>query len=295
LTAVLGKIENFRRIMLEKYSPIFDDKVPIKYLTRLLMNILISRMYIMTLHRYHSSVQARIPDRLRQIILTNGTEQLENAMILETDPRLSPWVWMVGAYQQWQTAFLLLSEVFAYPLRKEADRIWKIVDFVFDPPRLSREEKARIIITEIRDRMKIFKDVRKMRAPTSMLKRMGIAAPRKVNDGLLPLEAPPGAEQKPLYFPASNMEVAAHPPPELPVPHLDSGSSESAGSTSHSKSPEVNLGDDLMADIDWDEWDKLFPPEINNGELDLPMDSDAPSGFPHPPRYVGRWPVEKSQ
>jgi hypothetical protein len=22
-------------------------------------------------------------------------------MILETDPRLSPWVWMVGAYQQW--------------------------------------------------------------------------------------------------------------------------------------------------------------------------------------------------
>jgi hypothetical protein len=61
LTALLGKIENFKRITLEKYTPLFDDSVPIKYLTRLVMNILIARMYIMVLHRYHSSVHVRIP------------------------------------------------------------------------------------------------------------------------------------------------------------------------------------------------------------------------------------------
>lgn len=61
LTAVLGKIENFRKIMNEKYQPILDDNIPLQQATRLMLTILTSRMHIMVLHRYHNSVSFKIP------------------------------------------------------------------------------------------------------------------------------------------------------------------------------------------------------------------------------------------
>lgn len=82
-----------------------------------------SRLHIMVLHRYHNSVVAPMPDRLRNIMLASGTTTIETAVALETMPELRPWSWYGGAYQQYHTAFLLLMEIYVYPQRKEADRI----------------------------------------------------------------------------------------------------------------------------------------------------------------------------
>ena len=51
LTAVLGKIENFRKMMKEKYLSLVDDSVPIQYLGRLVCEIITLRAHIMILHR----------------------------------------------------------------------------------------------------------------------------------------------------------------------------------------------------------------------------------------------------
>ena len=64
LTAVLGKIENFKRALYERYTPMLDVNIPVHRVARLLMNILSSRMQIMVLHRYHNSVSFRIPGTL---------------------------------------------------------------------------------------------------------------------------------------------------------------------------------------------------------------------------------------
>ena len=61
LTAVLGKIENFRKTTDEKYLSLIDDNIPIQRCARLVLNILISRMHIAVLHRYHNSVAVAIP------------------------------------------------------------------------------------------------------------------------------------------------------------------------------------------------------------------------------------------
>ena len=182
---------------------------------------------------------------------------------------MSPWVWYAGAIQQYQTAFLLLAEVFAYPMRKEADRIWRCIDFVFEPPlHLDREQKARLILSEIRDRMSVYRDARKLKAPTGMLKRIGITPPRKVNNG-----EPPTAEftePSPVQFGAGEplpaegkiMGVRFHEdlPEEqaqTPRPSLTSGSSASSSNFSSSNSmfmappAEMTLSDDMMNDIDW--------------------------------------------
>ena len=61
LTAVLGKIENFRKTMNEKYLQMIDDRIPLQRYGHLVMDVLFFRMHIMVLHRYHNSVAQVIP------------------------------------------------------------------------------------------------------------------------------------------------------------------------------------------------------------------------------------------
>lgn len=104
-------------------------------------------------------------------------------MLFETLPSVQPWSWFSGALQQYQTAILLLAEVFMYPMRREADRIWTVLDYVFEvPPNLGRDEKARLILTEIRDRMDAYRNARKPRPSVAMNRRVGQVAPRLKGD-----------------------------------------------------------------------------------------------------------------
>ena len=185
LTAVLGKVENFRRMMREKYMSFIDDKIPVEHAGRLIFEIQSLRMHAMILHRYHNSVAYSIPgrgyqrhpqrilltyiDRLRQIIITSGVTVMECAIELETLPALRIWSWYAGAIQQYHYALLILIEIYAFPMRKEADRIWACLDYVYDVPRnLTREQKGRWIITQIRDKTGVYMSARKARAPAAL-------------------------------------------------------------------------------------------------------------------------------
>ena len=174
-------------------------------------------------------------------------------MTLETDRSLSPWVWYSGAIQQYQTAFLLLAEVFAYPRRREADRIWRVLDFVFEPPlHLDRDQKARLILTEVRDRLGVYRDARKLRAPTGMLARIGQRQPRKVDDNMSmgPTEQP---NQPAIIFGAAveKTDSGSSAYPEVPQNPVSELARSESLITPGGPSPETTLGDDLMADIDW--------------------------------------------
>lgn len=175
ITHVLGKIESFRKAMHAKYDRMFDDNIPIRKYARLVMNILLLRLHIMVLHKYHNHWTMKIPDRLRQIILTSGTQAMEDAVKINRNPEFAQWKWCVGAIQNWHTAFLLLSEVYRFPMRQEADRIWEIVDYVFETnSSLSREQKARSILNTIMKRIAIYRDIRNVGVPDSM--RHGISS-----------------------------------------------------------------------------------------------------------------------
>lgn len=64
LTQVLGKVENFRRMMKDKYMSFINDRVPIQRAGRLIFEIQSLRMHAMILHRYHNSVAYSIPGTL---------------------------------------------------------------------------------------------------------------------------------------------------------------------------------------------------------------------------------------
>ncbi|KAL8688869.1 MAG: hypothetical protein Q9218_005323 [Villophora microphyllina] len=264
LTAVLGKIESFRRTMKDKYLCLVDDNVPIQRLGRHVCEISTLRMHIMVLHRYHNSVAYQIPDRLRQIIINSGTEIMERAIQIETSPEFSPWAWYSGAIQQYHSALLLLMEIFANPNRREANRIWRCLDYVFEiPPHISKDQKGRWVMTEIRDRMGLYIASRKVMAPSSLLDRIGSQSSRSgsatsVSPPASVGKMPPSSIDSSYGFPPANAQSARGPESFRPdqAPHNGTGNRLNVPTTA----PPVQAD---KIDIDWQEWDKLFPPDVH--------------------------------
>lgn len=189
ITHVLGKIESFRKACYAKYWPHINcpNQKPVQRACGLMLSTLICGLYITVLHRYHVGVSVRIPDRLRQIIIMAGTQQMESSIELETSPELQNWAWYVCAFQQYHTALLLLIEVIMHPTRREAHRIWRCLDAIYEVPSLPlesepvagrevtfkelieyRTKKGIYILTQIRDRMSAYRDSRKLKIPARL-------------------------------------------------------------------------------------------------------------------------------
>ena len=173
LTSVLVRVQKFRNALESKYFPMLDDNVPLHVFTKHIMALGINGLYLQILHRYLFSTTTKMPDRLRQVLIEAGLAQMENAIALETTPSISPWAWYKGAFNQYHSALLLMVEVYAYPMRKDAAKIWKCLDYIFDiPPHLSPKQKAELVITDLRDRMEIFHQMRRVRTTTQMEARV---------------------------------------------------------------------------------------------------------------------------
>ncbi|KAH6675439.1 hypothetical protein B0J14DRAFT_652294 [Halenospora varia] len=330
LTAVLSKIETFKANMGAKYDHLMDDRIPVQKCAKVVKALLLSRLHIMVLHRYHNSVVSPMPDRLRSIMLASGTANLETAMALETLPELRNWSWYIGALTQHHTAFLLLLEVYVYPHRKEVDRIWKCLDWIFEcNPTEDRHTKALKVLTELQQKTAIYQSMRGMRAPVQMEKHIGQRPPRVAsgmthsdNKSLIYMKSPsPESAQQPtapklepssLRVPSSSSSstTIGKAPVPVPVPDvvfagvsngealwalppgmgghqgMDVGSPDAGSDTASlagSVAPGVNAAmptagaDDLMADIDWDAFDALFPPG-QQMDSDMSWFSDFPGG-----------------
>lgn len=203
LTKAIAKIEAFRVRMDAKYGPLLDTATPspMQKMARQVMKLFTNLLYLISLHRYMNSVTYRVPDRLRQIVLSKGTEALEAAMELEVSDDLKQWSWYSSAYQQYHSAFLLLVEVFTFPLRREANRIWRCLDFIFadvlrDMPALDtnrkastpqdlitqRDVKARFLLTMICDNMRAYQKSRGLKDPSHFQDSMIILTPQKHGD-----------------------------------------------------------------------------------------------------------------
>ncbi|KAI1423948.1 hypothetical protein F5Y12DRAFT_754857 [Xylaria sp. FL1777] len=168
LTAVLTKIENFRRRMSEKYDPLLDVSRPQQRYAKCIMYMLTYRLHIMVLHPYYANALHPMPPRLSHLLITSGIMVIELAIQLETNPLFQDWAWYMGAYFQFQIAILLATEVFFRPQSREADRIWSCLDYVFGLDRkLPPETKCTNLLTEISSRTAVYMHKRKMRGPST--------------------------------------------------------------------------------------------------------------------------------
>ncbi|KAI2013919.1 hypothetical protein LOY97_001993 [Ophidiomyces ophidiicola] len=185
LTQVLAKIEAFRKATIAKYGPLIlvPNPQPIQQVAKYMLSILTRRAYISLLHRYLNTVAVRIPDRLAQIVITNGMQILDASIALESSAELRPWAWYHGAFNNYHIALLLLFEIWTHPERKEADHIWECLDYAFEldatAPDLARnvdrldvlqhrDAKARFILRTVRNGMMEYREARRLIIPKSM-------------------------------------------------------------------------------------------------------------------------------
>ncbi|KAK0618352.1 hypothetical protein B0T17DRAFT_496287 [Bombardia bombarda] len=193
LTAVLTKIEIFRKRLDEKYNHLLDDRVPSQKYAKLVKNLLIYRLYAMLLHPYHTNTTNPLPERLRDVLIVSGVMIVEISFHLETNEAFRDWAWYLGAYQQFQIALLLATEIYYRPNNVNAGKIWGCLDYVFNlDPNMPRDQKSFRILSEIMTKAAVYTDMRKIRAPTALAN----AVPDKqaIKDSPSPM-APPSTPQ----------------------------------------------------------------------------------------------------
>ncbi|RDW85024.1 hypothetical protein BP6252_02614 [Coleophoma cylindrospora] len=294
LTAVLSKIESFRKNLAAKYDHMIDERIPLQRCAKYVMSLLHGRMLVMVLHPYHTSTKFPMPARLRQIMVASGIQMMEMAIAIETIPDLHIWAWYSGAWQQYHVAFLLLLEVYAHPHCQEVNRIWPCLDYVFETQASEpRQIKGRKIISELKRKTTVYQSMRGMRAPIAMQKHLGEQPARKsesqTSTSPEPVSNPyVGTSEKSavgkapiqpgvVFAGVSNGEsLWALPDQESPEASSESGS----GSQRPSLAPSAAGTDDLMAEIDWEAFDALFPPDQQTDGLIQPMfDFQNPANY----------------
>ncbi|PQE03356.1 fungal specific transcription factor domain-containing protein [Rutstroemia sp. NJR-2017a BBW] len=297
LTAVLSKIETFRQNM-AKYDSLMDDRVPVQRCARIVKTLLLARLHVMLLHSYHNPVQSRMPDRLLQIMVTSGLQSLECAIALETIPDIKTWEWYSGAFQQYHTAFLLLVEIYANPHRKEADRIWSCIDYVFVTnsfePRLT---KARKVLSELQQKTAMYAQMRGMRAPLIMNKHVGPKQPQlTASDERISKSQASGLETPDSSsvgrVPVSDVLMAQNSVNEPFWTMPDRRASYETSSETSSPMPQQtptqtpNINDDIMADIDWVKslysFQECTEADLLAGDIRCVVPARAVSGTRHP-------------
>ena len=187
------------------------------------------------------------------MIVHSGITQLEASVELETNPIFSPWAWYGGALQQYHTALLLLLIMLFEPNQKEAERIWRCLDFIFEcNADLPREQKCRMIISDLRDKMSLYRDARKVRAPTGM-QQVQMASRKKGGSRESSLVSPSEYSSPSDGFPESQSNSAVSGEAmfgQMPSFQYQDNGSDTSSSQGGAFMP-MPPADDLVTDIDW--------------------------------------------
>ena len=109
-------------------------------------------------------------------MIKSGLETMEIVKEIETSEFLRRWRWYASALQQHMYATLMLIEVFAFPGADYATRAWESMDWIFQvPPCVPQNHKARWVMEGAVGVLKEYLKARKLRCPTTMDERLGIA------------------------------------------------------------------------------------------------------------------------
>ncbi|CAG7934996.1 unnamed protein product [Penicillium nalgiovense] len=204
LTKVISNIEKFRVEMDAKYGAYLNvaSPSPMQRMASLVLKLFTGLFYVNILNRYMTGVTYQIPDRLRQIVLTKGTDVLEAAVELESATDLHKWAWYSSSWQDYHTALLLLIEVFLFPMRRESSRIWCCLDFIFAdaisnlPPMnhkgvvpsiheivAHRDSKARYLLMMIVEHTRAYQNAKGLKTSMRSEDSMTVAPLRRNGDG----------------------------------------------------------------------------------------------------------------
>jgi hypothetical protein len=170
LTSLLSRIQAFKEGIEKRYLPMMKQTNPQHVIAMEMYGILSARLYIITLHPFASNEKRRMPERLRQIMMSCAIMMIEHTINMETQPALAQWTWYIGALHQYHASLLLLSEMYVTPPDPAfAARAWRCLDYTFNlSNHLSHHAKGKMILREMAERTSAYASLTRVRAPTDM-------------------------------------------------------------------------------------------------------------------------------
>ncbi|XPS91381.1 hypothetical protein M3J09_000799 [Ascochyta lentis] len=284
INSLLARIQSFRAAMEKTYLPMLNKTAPLHALASQIYGILSNRLYVHILQKYLSSDRHKMPDRLRQIILSASIMILEHSQNIEQEPALSTWLWYVGALHQYHTALLIINEMYAQPHTPAMEqRAWRVLDFVFElSPSLSPIEKTRAILEDLMNKTQVYARMKRWRVPKDMpqagprtdtpgyQRQQREAAESMHNDSP---QSTTGGNTQDLFVDASPVGIQTSPPLQQPfqpprLPHSQSQSSSSG-----------TVGfPGAMPNTDWGTFDVPLPASTSTFQQPL----TAPDVYPIP-------------
>ncbi|KKA30171.1 hypothetical protein TD95_001183, partial [Thielaviopsis punctulata] len=168
ITEMLNRIEDFRKMMIDKYDKLMDNNDPVQRYTKVAFHLQVYRLFVLVLVRYHQPSVNELPQKLNSVLIHAAIMIVELTITLETHPEYTDWRWYIGAYTQYQPALILAREIFDNPNSLDRDRIWACLDFVFNlRPEDDRNFKIRCIMASVISKLRVYRTLRMPRWGTS--------------------------------------------------------------------------------------------------------------------------------
>ncbi|KAF4549787.1 Fungal specific transcription factor domain-containing protein 18 [Elsinoe fawcettii] len=269
-TVALHRVQKFRTDMETRYLPLLAGSDPRQNLAMHLYRILSSRLFIMLLHRFFAGARTPLPERLKRMLIDACLATNEFTISLETRPELSAWAWYRGAILQYHSAMLLMLEAHMNPNTTEAPRIWRCLDYIFElPSTMTAQEKSGSVIFALRDRLSVYQSMRKMRASKTADEAFADVRQR-YGQGMFSIHARPSVDFSiPMATSHMDPQQFGMPPMRMQASSSESGSQQGqqTGSAPSPMDGQMTGSDE----IDWTDWDKMFPAETSDfGAAELP-------------------------
>ncbi|KAL9637209.1 MAG: hypothetical protein Q9164_002336 [Protoblastenia rupestris] len=231
---------------------------------------------------------------------------MDKVIEIETSEDYASWRWYASALQQHHYALLMATEIIMNPRRKESSRIWKGLDYVFEPPPLPPIARARWIITQAWWKMEVYIGKRQLRVPINLEQNLKEALklsedkPRGERRSSASTEATSVEDDSAQIAQSQSAKRQGQPAKKRttsskdnksrggvsPTPPKASRGSEGAqvrppmdksGTTAdqpHTQpSPSIGAPAKQMMDVDWGVLNSYFSPEVYTGDLDVPFDT----------------------
>ncbi|KAL9131656.1 MAG: hypothetical protein Q9217_000467 [Psora testacea] len=308
VTSVINSIESFRLEWSLKLAP-DNPNDPLQRYGLCVLDLQTLRTYAMVLHPYHMHPKLQMPDRLLSVLIDNGIKTMDKVIEIETFEDFASWRWYAGALQQHHYALLMATEIIMNPRRKESRRIWKGLDYVFEPPPLPPIARARWVLTQAWWKMEVYVGKRQLRAPINLEQNLQEALklaedkPREGRQSSASTEATLVDENSPQ--PAQGQAAKRQPnqgqsaKKRTASSNVKSGRGEAASTSPKASrgldgaqirspqnnksggftdnptpqpSPPVGAPPKQIVDVDWGVLNNYYPPEIYTDDLDLPFE-----------------------
>ncbi|KAI7286569.1 hypothetical protein KC352_g4872, partial [Hortaea werneckii] len=113
----------------ERYLKHCDMSVPLFWVTATVSRLMMSKMWLMVYHPFQrQDGGASLPSETKEKLFITSLENIEYALLLETEARTMKWGWLFRTYMQWHALAFMLSELCHRTSGDLVERAWVAVE-----------------------------------------------------------------------------------------------------------------------------------------------------------------------